>query len=360
MKSRRGFTLIELLVVISIIAVLIALLLPAVQSAREAARRMQCTNNLKQQGLAALNFESTYGTLPPGVGPYPIATTGARASVAAVILPFLEQASMYGAFNFQININLYGPTTANNTAQTQLVSAYICPSDPSSNRFTLGTTQLGYNNYFASTGNSPSNFEGTLPSQESNTARMGVFTIKLNTSEPQYIPAGSTTLNPSYRTAIGVSMAGITDGTSNTAMFAETKRGKAGTNTPAEVPIPDPLNVYTFSGDFTGDTAIIPPTDCATFANQTRLRYRGQQYYRSLPATGYYSHTLPPNYKLWDCVNTPNYNQGHIAARSYHPGGVNVSFCDGSVKFVKDTINPIVWRGVGSRAGGEILSADAY
>src|SRR5262249_35015329 len=109
-RPPRGFTLIELLVVIAIIAVLIGLLLPAVQSAREAARRAQCVNNLKQMSLAVHNFESSYGAFPPGVGPYPIQTGGGgRATVAAQILPFLEQSAMYATFNFQINLNIYGP-----------------------------------------------------------------------------------------------------------------------------------------------------------------------------------------------------------------------------------------------------------
>ncbi len=155
-------------------------------------------------------------------------------------------------------------------------------------------------------------------------------------------------------------LAEITDGTSNTALFAETRRSRASMNATTEIPVADPLNVYTITGDFTGASAIDPPANCSNFANQLRIRYRGQMYHRDLPSTGYYSHTVPPNYRLWDCTNNPNFNQVHGAARSYHPGGVNATFCDGSVRFVKNSINLNTWRALGSKGGGEVISADSY
>src|SRR4051794_15604406 len=119
-RIRRGFTLIELLVVIAIIAVLIALLLPAVQAAREAARRSQCVNNLKQMGLAALNFESTNSELPPGFGPMPSTGVG-RASPAALILSYLESSAAYNSFNFAYDLNNAVVGNTNYTAQCMTV-----------------------------------------------------------------------------------------------------------------------------------------------------------------------------------------------------------------------------------------------
>jgi len=359
MKPHRGFTLIELLVVIAIIAVLIALLLPAVQSAREAARRAQCVNNLKQLGLAAANFESTYSTLPPGIGPYPTATTyKTRMSTVALMLPFMEQSAAFSSFNLQAGVDIGAPMQA--TAMYQVVSAYLCPSDPETTKFSqYSPGGLGYNNYFGSIGNTPSQYLGTAASHETNPGRAGVFNIQLKTGGSEFLDAAQTTPNPDYLACIAVRLSAITDGTSNTAMFSETKRSRANQNTTAEIPFADHINVYVSGADFTGAATIDPPADCQG-STQIRIRYRGQMYYRSLPSTSVYSHTVPPNYKLWDCTNNLNFNQVHGAARSYHSGGVNVTFCDGSVRFIKDTISLPTWRALGSKGGGEVISSDSY
>lgn len=351
--ARKAFTLIELLVVIAIIAVLISLLLPAVQSAREAARRAQCVNNLKQIGLANHNFESTNGHFAPGYGPWFNGVVG-RANSNALILQFLESASLYGAFNFQANINLTGPTSPNNTAQTQIVAAYVCPSDPSMSKLLAGTSQLGYCNYFGSVGNTASLELGTaFGFQEPNAANAGIFNVRLDRS-------GTATTNPvnHLRVQNPTTISMITDGTSNTALYSETTRATSVGNTVDEIPIPSLLNVYYSASASMAGGMQIPPAFCRTFPG-SRLRYRGQQYYRNLPVTSYYSHTMTPNTTMWDCIDG-SLVASHTAARSYHPGGVNVVFCDGSVRFVKNTVNDATWRALGSRSGGEVISSDAY
>ena len=362
-RPRRGFTLIELLVVIAIIAVLIALLLPAVQAAREAARRAQCTNNLKQLGLASANFESTNGSYVPGYGPAfnPLTgggTCGSRPNVLAQILPFVEAGTTFNSFNFQNCMSGYGPGAPNDTAMSQLISAYVCPSDPQ-------TTKLsddGYANYVASLGATAAQQVGSASYQESITNRLGIFNVTIDTGQPQFLnpPTNTQSNYPNYLRAIPVTVAAVTDGTSNTALFSETKRSHY-TGTASSVPDTDPLNVYVISQS--GANNFIPPV-CTAQSMVLPIRYRGQQYYRDLPMTGYYSHTLPPNTQYWDCGfydnPGPGFVRAHMASRSYHPGGTNVGFADGSVKFIKNSVNINAWNALGSRAGGEVISADAF
>src|SRR4051812_17260170 len=213
MKGRRpGFTLIELLVVIAIIAVLIALLLPAVQAAREAARRSQCVNNLKQLGLAVMNYESNNGALPPGGVTSPTFSSAGVSQVGYLgmktrVLPFLEQASLYNNINFLLSSES-GP---NDTALTTQINSFNCPSDgnaPTYN-YTLkngkGTAPLAYTSY-------PNNM-GTIYSN--NGGRFDGPTYSLGLSG--YGPT--------------LTLSSITDGTSNTAIWSEFVRGKNNTTT---------------------------------------------------------------------------------------------------------------------------------
>jgi prepilin-type processing-associated H-X9-DG protein len=270
-------------------------------------------------------------------------------SPLAMMLPFLEQSAAYSSFNLQHGIDLGAP--AQMTACYQIVSAYVCPSDGESAKFSQYAPKgLGYNNYVGSYGNTPSQQLGSAVYQEADAGRAGIFNFRLKT--------GGSATDPDYLACTPVRISEITDGTSNTALFSETKRSRAVQNTIAEIPFVDKINVYVSGGSFSGASSIVPPADCEG-STSTRIRYRGQMYFRSLPSTSAYSHTLPPNYKLWDCTDS-TFTQVHGAARSYHSGGVNAAFCDGSVRFIKDSISLPTWRALGSKGGGEVVSADSY
>jgi len=366
-RSRRGFTLIELLVVIAIIAVLIALLLPAVQAAREAARRSQCVNNLKQMGLAALNFESTYSTLPQNWAPFAYitaSTTGgspSRANFLAALMPFMEQGALYNVWNFALDTN---NSAQNRTARFTQVAGYLCPSDPGGGTCTdqsgagIPTAQA---NYFGSIGNTGAQYyaSGIGASEETNGAVIGLFNVQYDRSEPQKLPDG--TFNPNYLKLRAATLATISDGTSNTGMFAEIVRSRyAKAESSANWP---PITGASYidpiqnGGTMTAPLQV-PPAVCLTLTSRL-LGYRGLQYYRFIPECTNYSHALTPNAKQPDCGDSA-ITTGFIAARSWHNGGVNVAFADGSVHFIKDAISKQTWASLGSRAGGEVISSDSY
>lgn len=346
-RSRSGFTLIELLVVIAIIAVLIALLLPAVQAAREAARRSQCTNNLKQLGLAMHNYESTHSAFPPakiysgscnwsnGGRGLVLNTTG-----FTMILGFMEQSPLLNAYNFsqpssnaawQTTINggsgpantvLLGSAVVNTTVVGAMVTSFVCPSDISPaavHPVVAGTT------------------DGTGPYSMFN-AMESNYLLSTATYTEYNCPGGngSGAPNPTQRGAffndISTSIADIRDGTSNTFLAGESLQppGKYSTV----------YGPYWGSGTHTSTHGrILPPTSATAAACLPNG-----------PSSIFYPTSAPSIAKLpyaW-------------VFSSRHPGGVNMVLADGSVRFIKNSISVYPWWGLATIAAGEVLSADSY
>jgi prepilin-type N-terminal cleavage/methylation domain-containing protein/prepilin-type processing-associated H-X9-DG protein len=325
----RGFTLIELLVVIAIIAVLIGLLLPAVQKVREAASRLKCTNNLKQLGLAAQSYHGARDVFPPGTSPAPF--TGASALV--LLLPFLEQDARYQLFNQ--NKLLVDPTNAPACASGD-VPVFLCPSDPSSGQV---SGPAGRTNYQANLGIHANQSDGLAPTAKLLT-QLGMFS-----------------------TASKVRITDVTDGTSGTVLFAEVRRGAFPAHDRFDVTKNQTWNVLTPANAFATTGINTDPLSNAAFvafcnAAASTDSKTGLQYFGGQADTIYYTHTFPPNYTGRDCVSFPVGSNIHLAARSAHTGGVNVVFVDGSVQFVRDSIAFPTWQALGTRAGGEVVSLD--
>jgi len=359
MRRRKGFTLIELLVVIAIIAVLIALLLPAVQSAREAARRAQCVNNLKQLGLAAQNYISTFDTMPMQCN-YNTSETqdsGFSWSWAVAILPQIEQQPLFNSMNFSLGNYGLQITTAGYTQ----VASLLCPSESIGQRPGYPWATISYVGNYGGPGQA-SAYSGAI------------------------VPPKDLLLNGSIGTkgwgggAGSVKIASITDGTSNTAAFSEHLIGLGVSPTVATITPshPDARRVI-FPGTDTsgigtgGAGAMSAAKACMSLpitqtANATASAYLGYNWLLAYPThvcLVNYMHVAPPN--SLQCGNAADipYVQfvgptGAAASSSNHSGGVNVALCDGSVRFVKNSIGLQAWWALGSRNGGEVVSADAY
>ena len=336
LRRARGFTLIELLVVIAIIAILIGLLLPAVQQAREAARRTQCRNNLKQIGLAIHNYESSHGSFPPGRVGFPMVF-----SAHAAILPYLDGGNLYNLIDFNTAPTFVEPPVMpyvqNTIAAMTAIPTYLCPSDLGK----VSGSSYAATNYVVCAG---SGADAT-----SRYIRKGdgvMFDVKL----------------------LGVvKFRGIIDGLSNTVAVSEQTLGMGysgggGTattptvipgSTPPSKPALQVLNLTAAQNDaITGtDTS---PANCVVGATGWWAGIRGAKWMNGHYGDTIYNHALTPNSKTFDCGNL-SHNAGLTAARSQHTGGVMVLLCDGSSRFVNDSIDAQLWQSLATRAGGEVL-----
>ncbi len=318
--AKDGFTLIELLVVIAIIGVLIALLLPAVQSAREAARRAQCSNNLKQIGIGMHNYEGTFGAFPPGYLTLPggggvhgepdptTLDTGPGWAYGTMLLPYIEQESLYQ----NVNINLPCWFEANTTGVRTSLEMFLCPSvSESSLRFEVR--------------DQPGNVLAFIARSH--------YVLNAGNEEPwgfQTEDHSSIADGPFYRNSL-LTVASISDGLSQTIFMGE------------HSPI---LSDKTWVGVVPG--GVVCPTPAFAFADC------------DFAATFVLTHSGPALGE-GDIIHPPNARSCHVCQMyAEHPGGANILLGDGSVRFIKSTINQRTWASLASCRLGEVISADAF
>lgn len=381
-SATGGFTLVELLVVIAIIGILIALLLPAVQMAREAARRADCTNNLKQMGLATSNFESAMRHFPPGrkKPDYENKDTGQELatssnyyggpgrpylrfnnfSVHVWILPYMEESNVYDLIDFELGqwkrmVDSSGtPVNPHYDAYATAAGLFICPSDPNTGAV------ISENNYRC-------NFGGSTPFAGYS---FGDPNFDPNRASADGFPAGG---NGAFTYSDkGLRPRDMTDGLSNTVFFSERTKGSGEA-------LGSDADQWSIVGlgqgnDVTSLTVNGLMQSCENYSGSTYGAFHGagrwpdgDEWSNGWPFAGYdateYNHVAPPNWKGVDCgsnsyIPDVAYEHAIIAARSEHPGVVNVTYGDGHVSAVSESIDLNVWRALGTRNGGEPVSEE--
>lgn len=305
----RGFTLVELLTTIGVIALLIALVMPAVQMARESARRLRCANNLRQLGMALNSYAADYGWLPGG-------GVGAGYSPHSVILPYLDERPIYNALNFSVSALDTGPSSANQTAIHTTLACLLCPSDQPAP--SVGVT--GWSSYAANRG----------VNRRAGNRENGAFIV---------LPT----------TPSATSLASFVDGTSTTASVSEWVLG--------------PAELRDSRGTIYATDLLVWPSQFDQFAQQCHGldlgtasvgdNFKGIYWHRGGYLHTNYNHILGPNDH--SCLPGGWVQDGAYSASSRHPGGVNSLYADGHVGFATDGVDIATWRAIGTRNGGEVV-----